>query len=72
MGGRGSGRYPSFGSNASLCEHALAIYLATLKRDGYLFTGCAGKITSASDPKPYHRQWCCTYSKRVGVAHNAD
>ena len=44
MGGRGSGRYPSFGSQASLCEHALAIDLAALKRDGYLFTGCAGKI----------------------------
>jgi hypothetical protein len=27
-----------------LCEHALAIDLAALKRDGYLFTGCARKI----------------------------
>ena len=44
MGGRGSGRYPSFGSHVSKCEHALAIDLAALKRDGYLFTGCAGKI----------------------------
>ena len=44
MGGPGSGRWPSFGSQVSICEHALAIDLATHKRDGYLFTGCAGKI----------------------------
>ena len=44
MGGPGSGRWPSFGSHASLYEHALAIDLAALKRDGYLFTGFAGKI----------------------------
>ena len=50
MGGRGSGRFPSFGSQATLCEHALAIDLASLKRDGYLFAGCAGKITWTSRP----------------------
>ena len=44
MGGPGSGRWPSFGTHTSLREHALAIDLAALKRDGYLFTGCAGKI----------------------------
>ena len=44
MGGRGSGRYPSFGSHAPLCEHVFGIDLASLKRQGYLFTGSVGKI----------------------------
>jgi hypothetical protein len=45
MGGLGSGRPASFGYNVDLCEKFHDIDLASFNRNGYLFTGCVGKVT---------------------------
>lgn len=44
MGGRGSGRHASFGYDVDLCQHFLDIDLSSFNRNGYLFTGCVGKL----------------------------